>query len=98
MYYKDYYSGLSEKEIEQKVRDEGFSPMKLSDNPGFVYTPHTHPEIKLLAFLDGSMEVVAGNNKFHCRKGDKLIIPGNLTHSAVVGDHGCVFFWSEKLL
>ncbi len=98
MYYKDFYSGLTEEEIEDKIRDEGFTPMKFSDNPGFVYTPHTHPETKLLAFLEGSMNVKVGDESFVCQKGDKLIITGNVKHSAMVGKEGCSFFWSEKLL
>ena len=31
------------------------------------------------------MEVRAGDQKFDCKRGDKLIIPGNTEHLAVAG-------------
>lgn len=98
MYTKNFYQSLNEEEIEKQIRQEGFEPMKFHDRPGFIYTPHQHPETKLLAFLDGNMEVKVGEENFSCRTGDKLLIPGNTPHSAVVGPDGCVFFWSEKMM
>lgn len=98
MYYKDFYRGLDEKTVEALVKKEGFVPMKFADHPGFVYTPHQHPETKLLAFLNGTMDVIVNNTSFECKKGDKLIIPGNIIHSATVGNDGCTYFWSEKMV
>jgi len=43
------------------------------------------------------MKVRVHNEDFNCYPGDKLIIPGNCEHSALVGSEGCSFFWSEKL-
>lgn len=97
MYQESFYSGLKEEEIEQKVRGEGFTPIKFSDPPRYTYFEHTHAETKLLAFLQGSMEVKVGDQIFQCKAGDKLIIPGNTPHSAITGSEGCAFFWSEKL-
>lgn len=98
MYSKDFYRGKTENEIAELARKEGFNPIKFSNSPGFVYTLHQHPETKLLAFLKGSMEVKVNGETFLCELGDKLIIPGNTPHAAVVGNDGCEFFWSEKLL
>lgn len=98
MYFKNFYSGLTEEEIEKSIQEEGFTPLKYENGPGDIYTLHQHPETKLLAFLSGSMEVKAGDETFNCEKGDKLLIPGNTPHSAVVGQVGCTFFWSEKLV
>ena len=98
MYYKGYYKGLSENEIKKRIVREGYSPIKYTDTPGFTYSTHKHPETKLLAFLNGVMEARVGNTVYKCSRDDKLIIPGNTTHSAIVGSSGCVFFWSEKLL
>ncbi len=44
------------------------------------------------------MEVKVGEETFQCKPGDKLIIPGDTKHSAIVGHDGCEFFWSEKLI
>ena len=98
MFKKNFYKDLAEREIADKVEEEGFDPIKISDPPGRVYSPHTHPETKLLAFLSGSMEVKVADKTHRCKAGDKVIIDGNVEHSAVVGPEGCTFFWSEKLL
>lgn len=98
MYFKNFYAGLSEAQIEKKVQEEGFTPMKYENGPGDVYPLHQHPETKLLAFLSGSMEVKAADETWSCKKGDKLLIPGNAPHSAVCGPSGCTFFWSEKVV
>lgn len=98
MYQARFYKTTDREQIAEEVRQEGFDPVYISDPPGRVYDPHRHPETKLLVFLQGSMEVKVKGQKFDCRPGDKLIIPGNIEHSAVAGPEGCAFFWSEKLL
>lgn len=98
MYKKGVYKGLDRDEIGEKVREEGFNPIVINDGPGRVYPPHTHPETKLLAILKGEMEVKTGGEGFSLKKGDKLIIPGNQKHEALVGEKGCTFYWSEKLI
>lgn len=98
MYKKSVYKGLSKEKVRKKVEEEGFDPITINDPPGRVYSPHTHPETKLLAILDGSMDVKTGGEKFTLKKGDQLIIPGRKKHSAIVGKDGCTFFWSEKLV
>jgi len=98
MYSKQAFKNLSRAEIEKQIVREGFDPVLIHDHPGFYYSPHEHPETKLLVFLDGSMEVSVGEMSFECQPGDKLIIPGNTTHSARVGPQGCLFYWSEKIM
>lgn len=98
MYYPDIYLNTSEEKIAQEIRMDGFEPIKYIDKPGFIYEAHQHPEAKLLVFLQGTMQVKVGNKLLRCKKGDKLIISGNTIHSATVGDSGCTFFWSEKML
>ena len=58
--------------------------------------PDRHPETKLLVFLEGSIEVVVQGRKFNYKLGDKLIIPGNVEHSAIAGARGCGFFWGRR--
>ncbi len=89
---------MSPKQIESAIQQEGFSPIKITDPPKHHYSKHMHPETKPLAFLEGSMDVIVAGELFRCMPGDKLLIPGNTIHEAVVGDEGCTFFWSEKLL
>lgn len=43
------------------------------------------------------MDVTVVGKIYHCKPGDKMIIPGNTVHEAVVGSDGCVFYWSERI-
>lgn len=96
MYEAKFYPDVNQSKIAQAIRMEGFDPLLISDPPGQIYPTHSHPEIKLLAFLRGRMEVKVDGKPYECRPGDKLLIPGNTEHSAVVGPEGCDFYWSEK--
>ena len=97
MYQAKFYKKIDKERIAEEAEREGFDPVYITDPAGRVYPPHRHPETKLLIFLKGTMEVSVGDQKFDCKPGDKLIIPGNTEHSAVAGPKGCAFFWSEKL-
>ncbi len=98
MYYPKIYKDFKRKQIEAEIKKEGFNPIIISNESGYVYSAHQHPETKLLVFLEGSMEVTIDGKTYHCVPGDKCIVPRNMKHSAVVGKDGCVFFWSEKIL
>jgi quercetin dioxygenase-like cupin family protein len=97
MYRKGYYTVIDTQKIEQDIKREGFKPSIIHNSNGDIYALHSHPEKKLLVFLEGSMDVTVGENMYYCRKGDTLLIPGNTKHKAVVGKDGCIFFWAEKL-
>jgi len=98
MYTRGTYHNLNELQIIEAINKEGFDPLRLSDPPGTVYESHRHQETKLLVFLQGTMEVKVANEIFQCTPGDKLLIAGGVKHSAKVGQDGCVFFWSEKII
>ena len=97
MYQPNFYKEINESTITEDVRKEGFSPFLIRDTPGRVYTLHRHSETKLLVFLEGEMTVKVGEDSFECRRGDRLLIPGDVEHAAIVGSAGCLFLWSEKL-
>jgi quercetin dioxygenase-like cupin family protein len=98
MYQSEFYKGLTVTQISERVVGEGFNPIRIVDPPGQVYPPHQHAETKLLAFLEGALDVTVQGEHYLCKAGDKLLIPGNIEHSAVVKSVGCVYFWSEKLI
>lgn len=97
MYSPGAFKKKGREEIKRQVRNEGWEAIELRDDPGKVYLAHRHPKAKLLALIAGSMEVKMGNKKYTCRASDKLVIPGEVEHEAVVGPKGCVFLWSERL-
>jgi len=98
MYSPKIYKDLTREQIETDIRKEGFNPIVLANDPGYIYPEHQHPETKVLAFLEGSMDITFDGKTYHCEPGDKCIVPGNTKHSAVCGKDGCVFFWSEKMI
>lgn len=98
MFKKSFFAKKSREEIKRKMEEEGFSPLVIQDEPGFVYHPHQHKETKYLVCLEGSMQVTFNGKTYDFLPGDKLIIEGNTKHSAIVGKDGCVFFWSEKVV
>jgi quercetin dioxygenase-like cupin family protein len=98
MFQKSLFKEIPREEIKRSMQEEGFSPLVITDKPGFVYDPHEHPETKYLVCLEGSMKVTVKGETYDFEAGDKLIIPGNTTHSGIVGKEGCIFFWSEKIV
>ena len=99
MLSKNFFpKGTSEEEIKKLIKSEGFDSNLFSNQPGYVYEHHQHPETKLLGCLKGSMKVTVNGKEYDFEPGDKLIITGNTPHKAVVGSKGCVFFWSEKII
>ncbi len=99
MFQKAYFSKDTRREkIIDEIRKEGFEPTLITDRPNFVYDTHQHPETKLIVCLQGSMKVTVNRRIYDFKAGDKLKIPGNTLHSGVVGDKGCIYFWSEKII
>lgn len=98
MYSTKYYKNFTEEKIVDQIKKEGFSPYKIHNNKDYTYSPHSHPETKLLAILKGSMTVEVNKVKYLCEKYDRIIIPGTITHSAYVGPKGCIFLWAEKII
>lgn len=90
------YLNMHEDEIKRDIQNEGFAPIRLSDPPNRVYHRHKHPETKLLAVVRGSMELIIGDQGVAAQAGDKIVIPGNIYHQAIIGPGGCTFFWSER--
>lgn len=98
MFYKGFFKDVSREKIKKAMQANSFSPKLITDKPNYIYKPHQHPETKYLACLEGSMKVTVNGKTHDFQPGDKLLIPGNTTHSAVVSNQGCTFFWSEKLI
>lgn len=93
----DAYKGMDEDEVRMHLQLDGWTPVKLIHAPGDIYEPHRHPEEKLLAILAGSLKLRIGHQWTTVLVGDKVIIPGNVLHEAIVGKNGSTFFWSERM-
>ena len=98
MFHKAFFANTPREKIKQKMQEEEFSPLVISNKPGFIYEPHEHAETKYLVCLEGSMKVTFSGKTYDFEPGDALLINGNTKHSGVVGDKGCTFFWAEKII
>ena len=99
MFNKNFFPKETQREdVFKSIKQEGFNPILIEDKPNFIYEIHQHPEAKLIVCLEGSMRVKVKDKEFDFEPGDKLFIPGNTPHSAVAGNKGCIFYWSEKAL
>ena len=99
MIFKQYFpQNSSQAEIIEIIRKEGFEPQLITDKPGFIYGTHTHAETKYIACIEGSMKVTINGKCYNFEPGDKIIIGASIPHSGVVGDKGCKYLWSEKVI
>jgi len=57
MYQEQFYKSTARALLAEQVRGDGFDPFYISDPPNHVYPAQRHAETKLLAFLQGNMEV-----------------------------------------
>jgi quercetin dioxygenase-like cupin family protein len=79
-------------EVLAAVRAEGLSAYRWDNGPHAVYATHRHPYHKVLYCLRGSIRFVLGGEgeAIELRAGDRLDLPAQTEHGAVVGPEGVV--------
>lgn len=82
----------TEAEIRELMTEEGVPPYRWSNGPGDVYGAHTHSYHKVIYVVQGSITFGLPNEgrKVHLNTGDRLDLPPNIRHDAVVGPQGVV--------
>lgn len=78
----------SEQSIGEKFRSEGLSPSRWSNGPGDRYAAHSHSYHKVLYCVRGEIVFTIDGNDVPLVPGDRLEIPPQTKHSAVVGPDG----------
>ena len=79
---------------EQRLRnimaDEGLHPYVWSNGPGDVYAAHSHGYHKVIYVVSGSITfgLPDSGDKVTLNTGDRLELPAEVTHDAVVGKQG----------
>lgn len=89
------YAGMDEDQIRVEMSKRGYNPQRIQETPGARYDSHKSSTDRLLVYLEGSADVKVGDSEYHCTAGDLLEIPGNVAHSARVGDDGVVYLLTE---
>lgn len=82
----------TEAALRQRLEDEGFTPRRWANEPGFVYDAHQHEYHKVIVVVHGS--IVFGfpvdGQPTVLQAGDRLDLPARVRHNAVVGPDGVV--------
>lgn len=80
------------------MTDEGLSPYSWSNGPHDVYSAHSHSYDKVIYVVQGSITfgLPELEQKLMLKAGDRLDLPANIVHSAIVGPHGVVCLEAHK--
>ena len=79
-------------ELRREFTRQGLRPTQWSNGPDAVYGEHQHPYGKVLVVTSGSMtlRIDGGARVVTLKRGDRLELPPQTPHSAVVGPEGVV--------
>ena len=79
-----------ERMLRQIIEQEGLQPYRWSNGPGDVYAAHTHSYNKVIYVVRGSIVfgLPESGEQVSLEAGDRLDLPANVAHSAVVGPQG----------
>ncbi len=96
-YCYNTFMELSERYM-QKFEEEGFTSVyEWQDEPGTVYPTRTHKGKVSLFVTDGSIEFDFSGKKKTVVAGQRLDIPVDSPHSAVVGPDGWIVIIGEEV-
>jgi quercetin dioxygenase-like cupin family protein len=88
---------ISEKQLEQALRDEGFSHVYVRQaGPKATYPEHTHATATAHVILEGEMTLALRGISRTCKSGERCDVPANEVHSAKMGPRGCRYLIGEK--
>jgi mannose-6-phosphate isomerase-like protein (cupin superfamily) len=76
----------------RRMTDEGLSPYSWSNGPHDVYSAHSHSYDKVIYVVQGSITfgLPELDKNLTLKAGDRLDLPANIVHSAIVGPQGVV--------
>ena len=86
-----------DRELEKKLREEGFSNIFLwQDRPNAFYPGHTHSGVTAHIVLEGEITVTCQGVTKTYKAGDRFDVPKETVHSAKIGPKGCRYIIGEK--
>ena len=74
-----------------RLRSEAAGCYSWSNGPRERYAPHSHSYEKVLYCVEGSITFVLedAGQELLLKAGDRMVLPAETVHCAVVGPHGC---------
>jgi len=88
----------TESRLRQLCAYEGLSPYHWANGPHDVYSAHTHSYDKVIYVVRGSITfgLPKLGEKLTLKAGDRLDLPANTVHDAVVGPSGVLCLEAHK--
>lgn len=88
----------TESTLWQLMTDEGLSPYSWSNGPHDLYSAHTHSYNKVVYVVKGSITfgLPELGKQLTLKAGDRLDLPANTIHDAIVGAQGVVCLEAHK--
>lgn len=82
----------TEAAIQERFHAEGLSPYRWSNGAGEVYAAHSHPYHKVIYVIRDSItcQLPLSEQRLVLAAGDRLDLPPDTAHDAVVGPEGVV--------
>jgi len=82
----------------QRIADEGLSPYAWSNGPHDIYHAHLHSYNKVIYVVQGSITfgLPELGKELTLKAGDRLDLPADTVHDAVVGAQGVVCLEAHK--
>jgi quercetin dioxygenase-like cupin family protein len=81
-----------ESELRWRFTAEGLEPYRWSNGPGATYAEHRHSYVKVLYVVQGSISFTLPDQErvIDLEPGDRLELPAQTNHTALVGSDGVV--------
>jgi quercetin dioxygenase-like cupin family protein len=80
----------TESQLRDLMGHEGLQPYRWSNGPGDVYSAHTHAYYKVIYVVQGAITFGLPDGQIRLQTGDRLDLPPDTRHDAVVGPAGVV--------
>jgi quercetin dioxygenase-like cupin family protein len=82
----------SEADLRRLLNEQGLSEYRWSNSPGDIYGAHSHHFHKIIYVVQGSItfNLLEENEQVKLNSGDRLDLPSEVTHEAVVGQQGVI--------
>jgi quercetin dioxygenase-like cupin family protein len=87
----------TEAKIRHLLSSEGLEGYRWSNGPGDRYGAHTHPYDKVIYVVEGSITFGLPGEKVMLASGDRLELPRDTRHEAVVSPEGVVCLEAHRV-
>ena len=88
----------SQSTLRRLLSDEGLDPYPWSNGPHDIYAAHSHPYNKVIYVVQGSITfgLPELGKQLTLKAGDRLDLPADVVHDAVVGAQGVICLEAHK--